>query len=382
MEDSCKDNKIAHVNRVFLAEVIISLAATTVISFVYALIAGIIAKDDSHYDRLADKFIDLFENDLFSIVFSQFVLFLPVLIFILLHRKRFISNLRFKMLKLSTIALLGVLTFTLTPVLAFINSVSLLFSDNVINETVSGITSGNTVLVSVLAVALLPAVCEEVAYRGVFYSEYSKISPKKAILLSGLMFGMLHMNLNQFVYAAVMGMVFALIVEATDSILSTMIVHLLSNASSVMAMYAVSSDESVAVNEAESQTISEMFGEMAKEEGISPVMKDGLEYLSTLPEKYAQTIFLGVIAIIFGVISLVIFIQIAKNEGRYKSVKQILSFRKKRNADTDMYTGDNEQIADNIEQEREQKQRIVTPSLFIAFAISAFFMIYRQIKGI
>lgn len=382
MEDSCKDNKIAHVNRVFLAEVIISLAATTVISFVYALIAGIIAKDDSHYDRLADKFIDLFENDLFSIVFSQFVLFLPVLIFILLHRKRFISNLRFKMLKLSTIALLGVLTFTLTPVLAFINSVSLLFSDNVINETVSGITSGNTVLVSVLAVALLPAVCEEVAYRGVFYSEYSKISPKKAILLSGLMFGMLHMNLNQFVYAAVMGMVFALIVEATDSILSTMIVHLLSNASSVMAMYAVSSDESVAVNEAESQTISEMFGEMAKEEGISPVMKDGLEYLSTLPEKYAQTIFLGVIAIIFGVISLVIFIQIAKNEGRYKSVKQILSFRKKKNADTDMYTGDNEQIADNIEQEREQKQHIVTPSFLIAFAISAFFMIYRQIKGI
>ena len=190
------------------------------------------------------------------------------------------------------------------------------------------------------------------------------------------------MNLNQFVYAAVMGMVFALIVEATDSILSTMIVHLLSNASSVMAMYAVSSDESVAVNEAESQTISEMFGEMAKEEGISPVMKDGLEYLSTLPEKYAQTIFLGVIAIIFGVISLVIFIQIAKNEGRYKSVKQILSFRKKKNADTDMYTGDNEQIADNIEQEREEKQRIVTPSLLIAFAISAFFMIYRQIKGI
>lgn len=387
MEDIKKnqeDKHIAPVNRVFLATVLISLLATTAISIVVSLVARVIAKDEAHFDQMMNKFIDVFNNDLFGIVFSQLVLFLPVGIYIIRHRKRFVKKIRFKMLKPSTMALLVVFTITVTPVMSFINSLSLLFSDNVINETITGITSSSSMLISVLAVALLPAICEEVAYRGVFYSEYSSVSPRKAILLSGLMFGMLHMNLNQFVYAAAMGIVFALIVEATDSILSTMIIHLVSNGTSVLAMYAVAGTGETAGSGETEQTISEMFGEMASEEGISPAMKSLFEYLSGLPDQYAQTIFLGIVALIFGVVSFVIFIQIAKTTGRYKEVKKILFVKEKKNVNEDNSTKVNngEEIIETEKIDDSPSGKIFTPSLIIAFVICVAFMIYRQIKGI
>ena len=44
-------------------------------------------------------------------------------------------------------------------------------------------------------------------------------------------------NLNQFCYATVMGIVFALLIEATGSILSTMLIHFAINGFSVVMMY-------------------------------------------------------------------------------------------------------------------------------------------------
>lgn len=379
-EDKLKDNKIASVNRVFLATVLISLGATTVISLVFTLIANIIAKDEAHYDSLVDKFLKVFNNDLFSIILSQILLFIPVLIFIVMHRKRFVKNIRLKALKPSTTILLVIFTVTITPVMSFINSISLLFSDNVIGGTITGITEKSPMVVGVLAVALFPAVCEEVAYRGVFYSEYSRISPKKAILLSGLMFGMLHMNINQFMYAAAMGMVFALVVEATDSIFSTMLIHFASNGFSVLAMYALSGMESSGETTTE-QTISEMYSEMAAQEGLSPAVKNIYERLADMPEKYAQVISLAGTAAIFGIVSIVIFIQIAKTSGRYDEIRKIFASRKKTKKKASQ---SNEHIdMESVDVEKTHStDKIFTPSLIIAFIICAFFMVYRQIKGI
>jgi hypothetical protein len=45
------------------------------------------------------------------------------------------------------------------------------------------------------------------------------------------------MNFNQFIYAFAMGVVFALMIEATDSILTTMIIHFTINGSSVVMTY-------------------------------------------------------------------------------------------------------------------------------------------------
>ena len=78
-------------------------------------------------------------------------------------------------------------------------------------------------------IAVTPAICEETAMRGVILSGYKSVDVKSAVMTNGFLFGMLHMNPNQFFYTFVGGMIFAYLVETTDSIFSSMIAHFLNN---------------------------------------------------------------------------------------------------------------------------------------------------------
>ena len=79
---------------------------------------------------------------------------------------------------------------------------------------------------------------EEFLCRGILYwFGYRGISKIEGVLLSALVFALMHMNLNQFFYAFFLGIVFALMVEASDSILVSMIMHFAVNAFNVFATY-------------------------------------------------------------------------------------------------------------------------------------------------
>ena len=51
----------------------------------------------------------------------------------------------------------------------------------------------------------------------------------KAALMSGLIFGLMHLNFNQFSYGFVLGVIFAAVVEASGSIYASMAIHFLIN---------------------------------------------------------------------------------------------------------------------------------------------------------
>ena len=52
-------------------------------------------------------------------------------------------------------------------------------------------------------------------------------------VISGIMFGVLHMNINQFCYATVLGVVFAYVNRASGSTFTSMIMHFLINSTNV-----------------------------------------------------------------------------------------------------------------------------------------------------
>ena len=85
-------------------------------------------------------------------------------------------------------------------------------------------------LVAIFASAVLPGFCEEFANRGVLLSGLKNLGAKKAIIISGLLFGLMHFNIGQFGYAFLIGMFFAYICLATGSIIPGMIIHFLNNA--------------------------------------------------------------------------------------------------------------------------------------------------------
>lgn len=85
-------------------------------------------------------------------------------------------------------------------------------------------------LIAIFASAVLPAFCEEFANRGMLLSGLKELGLKKAIIISGLIFGLMHLNIGQFGYAFLIGMFFAFVFFATGSIWPSIIIHFMNNA--------------------------------------------------------------------------------------------------------------------------------------------------------
>lgn len=87
----------------------------------------------------------------------------------------------------------------------------------------------------VLVVALLPAVCEELAFRGFIFSGLRKSgSPWRAIVVSAVFFGLSHGILQQSMIAGLIGVLLGWLAFQTGSILPGMVFHLVHNAMGVL----------------------------------------------------------------------------------------------------------------------------------------------------
>ena len=187
---------------------------------------------------------------------SQLILAAPTIAYLLLVKQPLRETIRLKPLKLTRVFLVLLFALLVMPFMSFINAISLLVTTNQATAELQELAELPFV-VSLLFVALLPAVLEETVYRGVFFQEYRKINIPKGILLSGLLFGLMHLNLNQFSYAFVMGCVFAVVIEATDTILSTMLIHFAINAFSTITTY-LTADMPI-LTEAEAVTVTDVL---------------------------------------------------------------------------------------------------------------------------
>ena len=213
--------RIKGVNLLFLAIVIVRLLFEIAVSI------------------LVNKGIDITGGSYsLQLIYSQLILALPALCYMVFGRKDF-KVLRFKKIRFSTALLCVLIYICLTPVLNFFNAVSMLYSSNLISSVMFNVSDEVPFILGILLIAILPGILEESVYRGVFYNTYREGAGFGAALLCGLLFGLVHGNLNQFTYAFVLGTVFALIVEATDSLWSTVICHVLVNSVSVIYIYAL-----------------------------------------------------------------------------------------------------------------------------------------------
>ena len=79
-------------------------------------------------------------------------------------------------------------------------------------------------------IALLPAMCEELAFRGFILSGLlRRMSAPTAIIVSGFLFGFFHMNPQQLLTATVLGWILGLIATRTGSLLPGILFHFTNN---------------------------------------------------------------------------------------------------------------------------------------------------------
>lgn len=229
---------------------------------------------------------------------------IPACIYCLKQGDRLQDVIGFKKVKFSTILWLIPFAIAAAPIYTLANVLSQLLVPNALVEASAEIV-GDSMGISMFMVAFLAPFCEESAMRGVFHNRYSRITtPWKAILISSLMFGLFHLNLNQFSYAFVIGIVFCMLNRASGSIFTSMIMHGVINGFNLLLVAAVS--------------------EVASASGIdlgaaTEEVRTGGQILSMIP----SLIFSAALGLVFVIL---ILGKIAHNEGNEAQFYKLFSF--------------------------------------------------------
>jgi len=94
---------------------------------------------------------------------------------------------------------------------------------------------GSTIWMELLGSALVTPFLEELLHRGVVYGRLRRrMDMWPAVIVSALIFAVLHFNIVQFIYAFLLGIVFALFVEKTGKLYPAIVAHIVANGIAVV----------------------------------------------------------------------------------------------------------------------------------------------------
>lgn len=111
-------------------------------------------------------------------------------------------------------------------------------SKNLIELMISG-TTGFDLFINLLLVGMLPAVGEELLFRGVLqkhFGEWFK-NPHISVFLAAFVFSAIHFQFYGFVPRLILGMIFGYLVYFSGSLWPAVFAHFFNNSMAVMAMY-------------------------------------------------------------------------------------------------------------------------------------------------
>ncbi len=165
-------------------------------------------------------------------------LIIPGLFYCKLSKTSLEKIIPFKKIKFSKLMLLVSVGFAtafigdyITEV--FVNNMSLLGISNNIDMDYTTYSPLENILY-ILSVAIVPAIAEEFALRGIVLGKLRQFGDSFAVIVSAILFGILHGNIVQIPFAFILGLVFGFIVVKTNSLLPTIIIHFLNNCFSVI----------------------------------------------------------------------------------------------------------------------------------------------------
>lgn len=278
------------------------------------------------------------------LVLSQGVLLVPAVVFLIISRTKldFISH---KKQKICTPVLAMAYTALCMPVIMLANLVSMLFVENEVSN-LTGLLIDVPGWQILLLIGILGPINEEFIFRGIIYHSYRKEAGVFAgMLLSAFLFGLMHLNLNQMSYAILVGILTVLLIEATGSILNSMIFHICVNTYNVIIMI---SQKNVLDGVTDSQQV--------LEDSISAL---GLTYHQFLQIAIA---FFGCVSAVTLVMAGLLLYGMACIEGRREHL--ISLFKRK-----------------DENESGEKHKSLFSISLVIAIAAYIIYLIYRTIIG-
>lgn len=104
-----------------------------------------------------------------------------------------------------------------------------LIKGNAVSNVIANVAMSVSIWLVVLYMVLIAPFMEEYVFRKLIVDRTVKYGQGVAVLMSGLMFGLFHGNLNQFVYAFALGSFLAFLYVKTGNLKVTIALHMLIN---------------------------------------------------------------------------------------------------------------------------------------------------------
>ncbi|MCR5608009.1 MAG: CPBP family intramembrane metalloprotease [Lachnospiraceae bacterium] len=349
----------------FLAFIAFSITAGVYIFTPIILL--IVAKVGSLVNLIQDeeRFITEVGNNNLILTMAMHI-FMICSCFIFIGKFKLWKNVRFKLIGPLKVFLLVILTYSLYPVINLIAIVASLFSENVLQNALGEYLDSTPFYIMFLMMAVMPPIGEELIFRGIFLSSHDKVNKIGAILISAVLFGIFHGNINQFVYAAFLGIILAIVVEITDSIYSSMIIHFVFNGTETVMIYLLPKLIEVLKKIYPNTDPSEF--EMAENTVIDKAFV--IEYL-----KSSWLVVLTSLAFSAFIIWLLALVC-------HKNLKEVFFNCEKTDGAVVSEEKDNqdEQESDREVQHYKEKERIITIPLVLAFLIMLGYMVYVELR--
>ena len=183
-------------------------------------------------------YLQVFTNDILTSFLIQVVVMfaIPLLMYSTLFKKKTkdalidcgVKKISSKMISISI--LLGVVLYFINSFVAdaFAGIIYLFGYESISSSTIS--LKYSTLLKEFVLSCILPGICEEFLHRGIMLHANKKFNNTKfCLIISSILFGLMHLNIRQFFYATILGFLMGYVSLAADSIIPSMIIHFMNN---------------------------------------------------------------------------------------------------------------------------------------------------------
>ena len=216
-----------------------AIVAPSLVSIVYMLLATVIAKIcGANLNNLSNNTVFLYFSLFISpIAFSS--------LFFIYNKKAKINwvkslNIKSKVSVLNIVlcvVLAFICTFGFTNVVNLFDAILSELGFKIQSDLPIAINNFGVCLAMLFAMAVLPAIFEELLFRGVIFNGLKNYNKWWAIFGSAILFSLMHLNVEQTIYPFIVGTILSFVMLKTNNIIYPMIIHFLNNAIVIVVTY-------------------------------------------------------------------------------------------------------------------------------------------------
>lgn len=193
----------------------------------------------------------LYDYNLFTILTAVCNYILPLPIFLYMMKKLERERIDRQSIGIATLIKYIAITFTLMWAGNIIGLIITSLLGGVmqggIENPVETLINSSDIMINLLLISIIGPIFEELIFRKVLVDRTIKYGARVSIILSAIIFGFFHGNLNQFFYAFLMGGFFAYVYIKTGKIIYSIILHITVNLmGSVVSIFVAQSAETLA----------------------------------------------------------------------------------------------------------------------------------------